>query len=241
MPKAGSIQRITFERKDADGDDVPGKVLADFAFPAWQNGAAVVLTVGNLVALGGPKYSIDLTVPATLGRLRVDCTCLNPTTDTLDPDVLEGEVTANDIDSVAVLAARPPSVTLAANISPRSEFTIEVFKGDGRTIEVPIYDDNGDLVDLSLWENFRFSIKASNQVAVAPHLPYNLDAGITGIAAGILRIPLPEDCSAYGAHPVGRAKTTLYWSGDANKISEGATKTRTLRAGPFVIRSKETP
>lgn len=241
MPKAGTIESVTFERLDADGDDVPGKVLADFAFPAWLDGVPIVLTVGGFVAIGGPKYKVDISMPATLGWLRIDCNCLNPVTDELDPPILEGRVTANDIDSVAILAARPPAVTLASNVSPLSQFTIDVFKGDARTLQIPIYDELGDLIDLSLWENFRFSIKAIDQVAVAMQLPYDLAAGIAGGADGILSIPLPEDCSAYLAHPIGHSKTTLAWSADANPTAGGATKTRTLRAGPFVIRSKETP
>lgn len=240
MPKAGSIEPVTFERVDEDGDDVPGKVLADFDFPAWLDGVPIVLTVGNFVAIGGPKYKVDITMPATLGRLRIDCNCLNPTTDDLDPPILEGRVTANDIDSVAILAARPPSITLAANISTRSDFDITVFKDDGLDVEIPIYDQNGDLRDLSLWENFKISIKNEDQTDVALQLPYNQTTDIVGGADGILTWTIPEDCTAYLTHPTGRAKTTLYWSGEANPVGN-TDGTRTLRAGKFIIRSKETP
>lgn len=240
MPKAGSIKQITFARRTSADAAATGKVLADFDFPAWLDGVATVLTVGGFIAVGGEKYKISLTMPSTLGRLRVDCNCLNPTTDTLDPDVLEGDITANEIDDVAILAARPPSVTLASNVSPQSAFTIKLFQGDGKTIAVPCYDDNGALLDLSLWENFRFSIKNAAQTAVSGQLPYNLAAGITQ-SAGFARVPIPEDCTAYLAHGLGRAETKLWWSLDANLITDTNTKTRTLRAGPFIIMSKETP
>lgn len=241
MPKAGQVERIVFKRRNSAGAGVAGKVLADFSFPAYLDGDVVVLTVSDFEDLTGGDYAVSLAMPTTLGRIRIDPVCSNPTTDTLDPDVLEGRITANNIDDVAVLAARPPSVTLAGNVSPQSAFTITAYKGDGKTFQVPIYDDNGTLRNLALWENFRFSIKNADQTVVSGQLPYDLAAGITGSAGGILSIPVPEDCSAYLAHPAGHKKTTLYWSVDANLISAGNTKTITLRAGPFVILSKETP
>ena len=240
MPKAGQLERITFERRSNADALVSGKVLADFAFPAWLEGDVVVLVASDFEDLTAGKYAVSLAIPTTLGRLRIDCTCLNPATDTLDPEVLEGRITANDIDSVAILAARPPSITLAQNISPQSAFTIRLYDGDGRTIAIPIYDDNGDLIDLSLWENFRFSIQNTLQTVVAGDLPYNQTASITQ-SAGVLSVALPEDCSAYDVHPAGHTDTKLWWSVDANRITDTTTKTRTLRAGPFVIMSKETP
>lgn len=241
MPKAGQPQRITFERRDLADAVVAGKDLADFDFPAWLDGDPIVLAVSDFEDLTGGKYAVTLTMPATLGWLRVDCDCLDPTTDTLDPEVLEGRVTANDIDSAAVLAARPPSVTLASNVSPQSAFTIKVHQGDGITLRIPIYDQDGELEDLSLWQNFRFSIQNTLQTVVGSDLPYHQTTGITGGADGFLVVELPEGCSAYDTHPVGHTDTKHWWSADANLIADTATKTRTLRAGPFVITSKETP
>jgi hypothetical protein len=241
MPKAGSVIPVTFERRNSSGAVVTGKVLADFSFPAWLNNGAVTLTVSDFVEIGSGKYGVKLAMPSTLGRIRIDPLCANPSTDTLDPEVLEGDITANDIDDVAVFAARPPSVTLAQNVSPQSAYSITVYKGDGRTFQIPIYDDNGDLVNLTLWENFRFSIQNTAQTAVGSDLPYNQTTGISGAANGLLSVVLPETCSAYATHPAGHTDTKHWWSVDANRIADGISKTRTLRAGPFVIRSKETP
>lgn len=241
MPKAGSTETLVFRRTNAGGAPVTGKVEADFTFDAWHKGAAHVLTTANFAELTSGFFRIDITYPATIGRLRIDITCSNPTSDVTDPDTLEGQVTANDIDSAAVLAARPPSVSLAQNISPQSAFGISVFDGDGLTLRIPVYDQDGELVDLSLWENLRFSIQNAGQTAVGTDLPYNQTTGITGGADGFAVVELPEDCSAYNVHAAGRAETKLYWSLDGNLITDGNTKTRTLRAGPFVIKPKETP
>jgi hypothetical protein len=239
MPKAGSTEVLTIERRNAAGAVVTGLVQADFAFPAWLDGVVTVLTVASFAEIGSGKYKVGLTMPATLGRIRIE---LNPAsgTDTIDEPILEGRITANDIDSVAVLAATPPSVALAANVRPGSDFSIEVYKGDGRTITIPIYDDDGVLIDLTLWENLKIGIKNSAQTAVGSDLPYSQTTGITGPASGMLTWAIPETCSAYNVHPAGHTKTALYWSVEGNKIADGNTKTRTLRAGPFVIRSKET-
>src|SRR5690606_2592488 len=183
---------------------------------------------------------ITVDQPATTGRLRIDIACANPSTDECDPQVFEGDVTANSLDDVAIAASRPPSISIAANVGRDSPYRIEVFKGDGRTIRVPIYDDNGSLVDLTLWENFRFSIQNEGQTTVEGVVPYHLTEGVTGGADGYLSIPIPEDCPAYALLEDGVKSVSVYWSGDANRISDGNTKTRTLRAGPFVIKRKET-
>jgi hypothetical protein len=239
MPKAGTTEPLTIERRDAAGAIVTGKVQADFTWPAWLDGAPVVLTCASFAEIAAGKYKLALTMPATLGRIRIDLG-VAAGTDTIDPPILEGRITANDIDSVATIAATPPSVALAANVRPGSDFSIEVFKGDGRTITIPIYDDDGALIDLTLWENFKIGIKNASQTAVGSDLPYSQTTGITAPATGLLAWAIPEDCSAYNVHPAGHTKTTLYFSAEANKIADGATKTRTLRAGLFVIRSKET-
>jgi hypothetical protein len=240
MPKAGSTEVITIERRDAAGAVVTGLVQADFIWPAWLDGVVTALTCASFAEISGGKYKLALVMPATIGRIRVD---LEPAsgTDTIDPPVMEGRVTANDIDSVAVIAATPPSVALAANVRPGSDFSIEVYKGDGREITIPIYDDNGSLIDLTLWENFKIGIKNASQTVVGSDLPYVQTTGITAPATGLLVWAIPETCSAYNVHPAGHSKTTVYWSVEANKIADGNTKTRTLRAGPFVMRSKETP
>lgn len=240
MPKAGTTETLTLYRTDAAGAAVSGKVEADFAFVAHHDGVAHALTTSGFAEIADGYYSVAVTYPATLGRLRIDASCLNPTTDTVDPEVLEGQVTANDIDSVAVLAARPPSVTLAQNVSPQSAFGITVFKGDARTLRIPCYDDDGNTIDLSLWENFRFSIQNTDQSTVTGDLPYHQTTGVDGGADGFAEVVLPEDCTAYGVHTT-RADTKLWWSLDANTVAGGVTKTRTLRAGVFTIRSKETP
>ncbi|HEX3132631.1 MAG TPA: hypothetical protein VHX44_03500 [Planctomycetota bacterium] len=246
MPKAGQPERFTFELKDPAGDPVSATSLDDLVFLAHLDGLPIDLDASDFEDRSGHtdeqgKCAVTLTMPASLGRLRVDV-AYNPDPDvTVDPEVIEGRIYANDIDSVAVLAARPPSVTLAGNVSPRSAFSITVYKGDGRTIRIPIYDDDGNLVDLTLWQNFRFSIQNSLQVASGSDLPYHQTTGITGGADGFLVVELPEDCSAYAVHPAGHKKTTLYHSCDANLITDTTAKTRTLRAGPFIILSKETP
>lgn len=248
MPKANTVVPLQFAVTEADGEtQVPGLVLADINFRAWLNGGDVALIMSDFVDMSDGYYhdgyyEAGALMPNLVGAaIRIEPYCPADQTRVFDPDVWEGILTANNIDDVAVLAARPPSVTLAGNVSPKSAFTITVYKGDGRTIRIPIYDDDGNLVNLTLWENFRFSIQNSDQTVVSGDLPYNQTTGITGGADGFLTVELPEGCSAYDVHLAGHKKTTLYHSCDANLIADTSAKTRTLRAGPFVILSKETP
>lgn len=243
MLKAGSIEPLQFWFYEADGETpVTGLEQADIDFAAWLDDAPVVLTLSGFAEIGDGGYFVNVTVPTDVGSgLVIKPTVIADATQRCDPGVFDDKITANDIDSVAILAARPPSVSLASNISPQSAFTITVFKGDGRTIRIPIYDDDGQLIDLTLWQNFRFSIQNSLQTTVTGDLPYNQTTGITGGADGYLVVVLPEDCTAYDVHPAGHTDTKLWWSADANLIADGSGKTRTLRAGPFVIKSKETP
>lgn len=241
--KAGALEPLQFRVTEADGETPrTGLDQADIDFNAWLDDAAVVVTLSDFAEIGGGLYFVNVSVPTSVGSaLRIEPEVIATPTDLFDPGVFEDKITANDIDSVAILAARPPSITLASNVSPQSAFSITVYKGDALTLEIPCYDGNGNLLDLSEWENFRFSIKNTAQTAVGSDLPYNLAVGITGGADGIASIPLPEDCSAYNTHPAGHTDTKHYWSLDANPIAGGTSKTRTLRAGPFVIKSKETP
>lgn len=216
-----------------------GKVEADFDFSdAWLDDTPVALAIGDVVDQGAGYYSVEVDMPVSAGRLRLDPHCLNPTTDTVDPEIFEGEVTVYSLDDVAALAARPPSITLASNVGTDAPFRIEVFKGDARTLQIPIYDEDGTLVDLSTWNSLRFSIQNEAQTTDAPHLPYNQTTGITGGADGILTIVLPETCSAYGKLTAGQSSVTLYWSADGDPNDD--TLTRTLRGGSFVIKRKET-
>lgn len=243
MLKAGALEPLQFRVTQADGETPrAGLVVGGIAFNAWLDDAAQVLTLSDFAEIGGGLYFVNVSVPASVGSvLRIEPAVTATPTDLFDPGVFEDKIHANDIDSVAVLAARPPSITLASNVSPQSAFTIKVHDGDGTTLRIPIYDQDGALVNLTLWQNFRFSIQNTLQTAVGSDLPYHQTTGITGGADGILSVELPEGCSAYNTHPAGHTDTKHWWSVDANLIADTATKTRTLRAGPFVITSKETP
>lgn len=241
--KAGALEPLQFWVYQADRvTPRTGLVQGDFTWSAWLDADPLALTLSDFEEIGGGGYFVKASIPTTVGAaLRIEPEVTAQPTDVFDPGVFEEVIAANDIDSVAILAARPPSVTLASNVSPTSAFTIKVFKGDGRTFRIPCYDDDGNLLDLSLWQNFRFSIRNTAQTAVGSDLPYHQNTGVTGGADGYAVVVLPEDCSAYATHPAGHSDTKHWWSIDANKIADGNTKTRTLRAGPFIITSKETP
>lgn len=238
MPKAGTIERITLYRRSAGFVAVTGKVLADFSFPSWLDGVATVLTVTGFTEIGSGYYSVDLTMPATTGRIRIDFKCSNPTSDTCDVAGMDGRVENNDLDSITL--GPSATVVVTSGVRRKTPYAIEVYKGDGINLQIPIYDDNANLVDLTLWQNFRFSIQNEAQTTVIGQFPYHQTSGVSGAGDGLLTVSLPEDCQVYAAHLAGHKKTTLYWSADANLISEGVTKTRTLRAGTFVILPKET-
>lgn len=240
MPKAGTPYPLQVLRRNVSGAAVAGKVEADFTVSALLDDAVVVLTVADFTDIGSGFYALTVDLPTSVGRMRIDVTCANPSTDTADPNVFEGDLTARSLDDVGVLAARPPSISLASNVSPNADYRLEVFAGDGRTLSIPIYDDNGDLLDLTGWENFRFSLQNAGQTTVASTLPYHQTSGITNGADGIAAVAIPENCSAYGALAAGVTSVTVFWSLDANPTGDTAA-TRTLRAGSFVIRRKETP
>lgn len=243
MLKAGAVIPLQFWVYQVDGvTPRTGLVQGDFTWSAWLDDATQALTLSDFTEIGGGGYFVRVAVPSSVGSaFRIEPSVTATPTDVLDPGVFEGVITANDIDDVAVFAARPPSVTLAQNVSPQSAFSITVFKGDGRTIQIPIYDDNGELINLTLWQNFRFSIQNTAQTEESGYLPYHQNTGVSGDANGLLSVVLPEDCSAYNSHPTGHKDTKHWWSVDANLIADGTSKTRTLRAGPFIIKSKETP
>ncbi len=239
MPVAGTIEPFQVFVGDDAGNGVENLLEADFTLHAMLDDVVVVLTAADFVEVGDGYYVLWRTIPSTLGRLRVDTKTTDPADGTCDPDVFEGDVTAYDIDGVAVLAARPPSITLASNVGKDAPFTIEVFQYSAKTLRIPIYDEDGALRDLSGFNSFRFSIQNDAQTVVAGQLPYDLNTNITGGADGILVVELPEDCSAYEELLPGVARKTLNWSADGDPNDD--TLTETLRAGPFVIKRKETP
>lgn len=243
MLKAGALEPLQFRVTQADGETPRlGLVVGDIDFKAWLDDATHALSVSDFAEIGDGYYFANASIPASVGSaLRIEPEVIATPTDLFDGGVFEDTIFANSIDDVAVLAARPPSISLAQNVSPQSAFGITVFKGDARTLRIPCYDDDGALIDLSLWTQFRFSIQNSDQSVVVGDLPYNQTTGITGGSDGFAVIVLPEDCTAYDVHAVGRPDTKLWWSLDAHPTAGGNTKTRTLRAGPFTIRTKETP
>ncbi len=239
MAKAGEPYPLQLFVYDADGTGVESLVEADFAFPAVLDDAVEVLVIADFVEVGDGYYVATITMPEVVGRLRIDPALVDPADGTCDPDVFEGDITAFTIDDVAVIAARPPSITLASNVGKDAPFTIEVFKGDARTLRIPIYDENGALLDVSGYNSWRFSIQNLAQTAVVSSLPYDQTTDITGGVDGYVEVELPEDCSAYNELAAGVASVTRYWSLDADPNDD--TLTRTLRAGRFVIKRKETP
>jgi hypothetical protein len=242
MPVASETEPLQLFVGDADGEGVEGLLEEDFDIPAILDDATVVLSIADFVEIGGGYYVLMVTMPSTTGRLRIDPAMVDPADGTCDPEVYEGDVTAYSIDDVAVIAARPPSITLASNVGKNAAFTLEVYQYSAKTFRIPIYDEDGALRDLSGFNSFRFSIQNDDQTAVIGELPYDLtDAGgaIRGGVDGYLEVDLPEDCSAYAQLATGDSRVVLNWSADGDPNDD--TLTETLRGGRFIIKRKETP
>ena len=236
MPVTGEPFPVQIFAYDAEGEGVPALVEADITLHALLDDAEVVLVVADFTEIGDGYYVATITTPTTRGRLRIDISLTDPADGTADPDVLEGDITAFDIDDVASIAARPPSITLASNVGKDAAFTIEVFKGDARTLRIPVYDEDGNLRDVSAWNSFRFSIQNAAQTVDAPYLPYDQTSAITG-GVGYVDIALPESCSFYDL--ITTATVRAYWSLDGDPNDN--TLTQTLRAGIILGKRKETP
>lgn len=238
---------------NADDSAATGLTLSDFTVTARARGfgASVWSTYTHsaaLVELGGGDYALAFLAPPSAGWFILTIRP-NVTTRTVWNQRWEGEVEAQDLDSVYTGLS---SVQLGQVRNVRLGFTWpgELIAYRWNQWEIPIVDQNGDPVDLSGYTNLSLSVRTANQTTK------KLDAtngsptgfGLTGSAGGLLTVTWPESLGTVGSAadiysivPTGQLvmSEALYMeiTGD---VAGDATKTVPLvRSSPLVIGRRE--
>lgn len=224
----------TVDIYDADGNGVTGLTSGDITFPCYVDGdSAGNLGIDTWTEIGGGKYKFEVTLDAENGYHQIFPTPDDATYEA-DPPVFEGEIEANDKDSIAALVVRQPVLSLGTNVPPFRDFTIRTYKGDYREVTIPILDDAGDAIDLSSgWNDAVFGVKSADQTTVS----YSQSSGIT-LGNGTAIVAIPESASFYSALATGQSQVELWWSLEIDPDDD--TKTRTVRSGKLIIHRKET-
>lgn len=242
--RPGDVIYLEQFRQTAAGAASTGKVLADFGFDSYLDGVATAftksVTEGATTADGlWRAYKWAVTLPSTAGRVAIRITPASGT-DVVYPDLWEGEVENQDLDTVYAVAAVPVASN-TGTVGPAEETALVV--DAYRYVECAFtrYTQAGVAMDLTGYTNARFSVWTRTHSGSI----YTLSSGIVlGGAAGTITWAIPENAAFYAAIDTALAanedSAQLYWDLVADKGGV-AGQTVPLLKGPLTLRRYESP
>ena len=228
--RPGDIVRpVVTVKNSTTGAVVTGLVTAGFTVDYYLDATtpAAVFTVSEISA---GRYRVNATLPATAGFLNVFITASGYT---VENGRLQGEIEAQDLDSIFAVVIRPQS-QLADASALASEVTLSVNARRYKSLSVSVVDQNGTAIDLSGYNNWRFSVWNRLHSGSV----YALSSGITGSAGGVVAWAIPEDASFNAemdaAILLGDSSVTLFYDMIADAAAT-ATKTECVFRGQFIL------
>lgn len=239
--RPGDIITLMVFRQTSAAAPSTGKLIADFGFELYLDGVITsvtkTLTEGATTADGAWRaYKIAVTLPSTPGRVAIRTPAVTGT-DVVYPDLWEGEVEANDLDSIYAVSAVPVS-SASVTSGPGSATPITLYAYRLNECSATRVDQAGAAIDLSGYNNARFSVWNRDHSSTR----YTLSSGITMSALGVIAWTIPENASFYtdvdAAIALSQDFVTLYYDLVADKASD-TTKTVPLLHGTVTLQRFE--
>ncbi len=233
----GDTVYFTIYRQTAAGAASTGKVLADFTIQGYKDGATASVspsivsigTTGNWCAYklvislptGGP-YQFSISIQAASG------------TDIVTPHTFSGEIEQQDTDSIFASVIKPVA-SLSSTSVLASQVDLNLIAYRQNPIAVSVVNQSGTPVDLSGYNNWRFSVWDKTHSGT---ILFSDALDIAGSAGGAVTFNIPEDAAFYSqiaaAFAAGTDNTTLYYDVIADFASD-PTKTRTILRGRIIL------
>ncbi len=235
--RPGDTVKFVVGRSTAAGAASTGKTITDFTIGAYKNGstASVSPAITERSTTGAYReYELDVTLP-TGGPYWFHMRVVPASgTDIIAPDTFTEWIGTQDIDSTYASVIRPVG-SLSTSSTFASDVQLEMIAYRYNPIAVHIVTQDGTDVDLSGYNNWRFSVWDKTH---SGSILYTNALDIAGNSAGALTFHVPENAAFYSA--IAAAFTansdfaTLYYDviGDA---AADATKTTTVLRGKLIL------
>lgn len=215
------------------GVAVTGLVTANFTVTGYLSATTPVISF-TATEISAGYYRLAVTLPGSAGW----CTLLVASGSyTVQQGRYFGEIELQDADSTYDISVRPVvSVTGASALA--SEVTLELIANRYANVAYSIVDQAGAVVDLSGYNNFRFTVWDKTHTGGASL--YVLSTGITGSAGGALAFAIPEGAAFFSqitaAITAGDDSVTLYYDVVADKAATAAQSVSLVRGKLLLLR-----
>lgn len=152
--------------------------------------ATTPAAVFTVTEISGGRYRVALTLPGVAGWMSIFIT--SNAGYTVENGRLFGQLEAQDFGSLFAVVVRPLS-QLAGTSALASEVAINLNANRRKALSVSVVNQAGAAVDLSGYNNFRFSVWDQKHLATI----YLLNTGITGTVGGVVSWTVPETASFF--------------------------------------------
>lgn len=223
-------------RVTSAGAAVLSLVAADFTLSSYVN-ATTPTCAFTVTELGSGYYRFAITSSGTAGwhQYRI----VSVAAYTVSPKQAAGWLGLQDYDTIFAAVVRPVA-TLGSTAVIASALGLDVIANRYTPITVAVTDQTGAAVDLSGYNNWRFSVWDKTHAATI----YTLSSGITGSALGIVSWAIPETAAFYtqmaAAITAGNDSLTLYYDMVADQAATPA-QSRTVFRGALTLYRYESP
>lgn len=208
MARPGDVISRVFRVLDAADAAVTGLTSSDFTFRPYQNALGSGDTMASwthnavLTELANGYYQIELALPSSPSEFFFGIEA-NSSSHFVSIQGIEGEVEARDIDALAGLIAKPVVTrSTAANTPAGTAVDIELVAYRARELVWSIQDSSGTGIDLTAYSALTFGVRATDQTDSDAKLDAtDLTSGwsISGTAAGVLTVEVPDDAAFFAA------------------------------------------
>ncbi len=185
--KAGDVLNALVKVTNA-GVPVLGLTTAAFTVSGYV-GTTTFSPSFSAVEIGTGWYRLDITTSGTAGWQTYTATC---TGYQITPDYFAGALELYDDTSIYAAVIRP-GATLASSAVIATALVLDVIANRYTPISVSVTDQNGLAVDLSGYNNWRFTVWDK----LHANTKYTLSSGITGSAGGVVAWAIPENASFF--------------------------------------------
>lgn len=241
--RPGESVTLVVGRQTAAGAASTGKVLADFTIVWKKNGVttAITTTCTEVDTVGGwREYRFAFTLP-TGGPYSFHGRIVPASgTDVISGGIIDGEIEAQDLDSLAALLPVIPVAQLSPTTRMADPQVLRLIAKRWYPISYTVRDSAGAAVPLDTYNNWRFSVWDRLHASTI----YTLSSGITGSALGVAAWEIPETASFYtqidAAIAAGTDPLTLYWDLVADNAATAA-KSQSVLSGTVILSRYESP
>lgn len=231
--KAGESFTAVVTVKTTAGVLTDGLASGTFTVTTYLDGASVAASY-TITGIGGGtgRYKVTLTSPVTLGWWQIYITNSGYV---VENGIWLSELEQQDNDSLYALVAAPAvTATSAARVGASYALTMNARRR--AVVTMSIVDQAGVAVDLSGYNNFRFTVWDSTHSGGSAF--YTLSSGITGGALGVLSFTVPESAAFFSqmdtAIAAGQNTLDLYYDVIADAAAT-ATNTECIVRGVLTL------